>query len=70
MIICGPNQLNIWKYMIKIIVDTQLDKMQLLEASRYLDSLRCIDSNHNYMVNFLMHFYCNPDLIEVKDQNK
>lgn len=54
--------------MIKIIVDTELDKIQLLEASRYLDGLRCIDSHHNDMVNFLMHFYCNPDLIEVKDE--
>lgn len=53
--------------MIRIIVDTELDKKELLEASRYLDGLRCIDSNHNYMVNFLMHFYCNPDLIEVKN---
>lgn len=54
--------------MIKILVDSEQEKKELLEASRYLHDLRCINSHHNDMVNFLMHFYCNPDLVEVKDE--
>ena len=50
--------------MIKIIVDTEQEKQELLEASRHIH-----DSDVNTeipMVNTIAHLYLAPHLIEVK----
>ena len=46
--------INFTKY--KIIVPTKRDKKELLEASRYLHDLRCIDTDY-ITVNQLVHEY-------------
>ena len=51
--------------MIKIIVNTEKEKEDLLAASRYIHDLRCIDTNHNDMVNTVCHIHMAPFLIEV-----
>lgn len=51
----------------KIIVPTERDKQQLLEAFKYIHDLRCIDSDY-MAVNTLMHMYQAPQLIEVKNK--
>lgn len=48
----------------KIIVPTQQDKEQLLEAFKYIHDLECIDTDY-MAVNSIAHIYEHPDLIEV-----
>jgi len=50
---------------IKIIVRTENDKKQLLEASKHIHDSRDIDTDLP-MVNMIAHLYHNPDLIEVE----
>lgn len=49
-----------------IIVHSEEEKKQWLEASRYIHNLRYIDSEHNDAVNTIMHLYLAPYLIEVR----
>jgi hypothetical protein len=48
----------------KILVDSEVEKVQLLAASRHLHDLREIDTNMP-MVNALAHLHQAPHLIEV-----
>jgi hypothetical protein len=50
--------------MFKIIVGTQLEKEQLLEASKLIHDCRYLDSS-NQMLDTLMHLYLAPELIQV-----
>lgn len=58
--------------MIKIIVDSEELKNQLIKESEYIhdfselvdDEIVCLDSD---MCNTLMHIYMNPDIIEVRN---
>ena len=54
-----------WPKIIKIIVDNEDSKQQLLKASEYIHNLYTINSDF-MMVNTLMHLYMAPDLIEVQ----
>jgi len=49
----------------KIIVSSEQEKAELLEAIEYIHYLRCIDTDHSPMVNELVHMYLAPELIEV-----
>lgn len=49
----------------KIIVDSEQEKAELLEAIEYIHYLRCVDTDHSPMVNRLVHMYLAPELIEV-----
>lgn len=51
----------------KIVVPTEYDKAQLLEASNYIHNLQDIDSEY-MAVNTIMHLYERPHLIEVKGE--
>lgn len=51
--------------MFKIIVDTEEEKQQFLEASRYIHDFRGIDPNIAG-VNDIAHLYAAPQNIEVK----
>ncbi len=51
----------------KIVVPTEYDKSQILEASAYIHNLRDIDSDY-MAVNTIMHLYECPELIEVKGE--
>lgn len=51
---------------IKIIVRTENDKKQLLEASKHIHDSRDIDTDLP-MVNMIAHLHHNPDLIEVEE---
>ena len=50
--------------MIKIIVDTEQEKQELLEASRHIHDAD-VDTEIE-MVNTIAHLYLAPHLIEVK----
>ena len=47
--------------------DGDKDKQKLLNASRYIHELRCIDANESEFVNTIMHLYTAPFLIEIDD---
>lgn len=49
----------------EIVVPTERDKQQILQAFKYLHDNRIIDSDF-IAVNSLVHTYMNPDLIKVK----
>ena len=59
----------------KIVVDSEDDKNELLEAFEYLHDFSVKDKNNNYVgldsdniaVNLLMHLYLNPELIEIEN---
>lgn len=53
--------------MIKIIVDSQEIKDELLNESEYIHYLECIDSDK---AGILMHIYLHPELIEIVNQNQ
>ena len=53
--------------MFKIIVDSEEEKQQLLEASRHIHDLRNVDTNMP-MVNLICHLYQAPHLIEVYEE--
>jgi hypothetical protein len=53
--------------MLKIIVNSEELKQELLKESKYLHNLRDIDSN---LCNTLIHLYLNPDLILVKREQE
>ncbi len=48
----------------KIIVDTEEEKKQLIEASRHIHNLRNVDTDLP-MVYLIAHLYMAPHLIEV-----
>lgn len=53
-----------WVTLTKIIVPTERDKEQLLAAIEYL---HYCDIDTDFLgVNYLVHLYTNPDLIEVQ----
>lgn len=52
---------------IRIIVDSEQSKEQLLRAIEYIHYLGCIDSDY-IAVNCLMHHYLYPDSIEVNPE--
>lgn len=54
--------------MIKIIVDTEEEKQQVLAASKHIHDSRDIDPDIP-MVNTFMHLYQAPHLVEVKEKN-
>lgn len=58
---CGNDQK--WVNIAKIIVPTEFDKNQLLEAFKYIHD-RDIDTDY-LAVNTIAHMYQNPDLIEI-----
>lgn len=49
----------------EIVVPSERDKQQLLQAIKYLHDNRTIDTDF-YAVNTLVHMYEVPDLIKVK----
>lgn len=51
--------------MIKIVVSTEKEKQELIDASEYIHYLRDIDTDIP-MVNFLAHLYMAEELIEVQ----
>lgn len=53
--------------MIKIIVDSEEVKQQLLAESEYIHYLECIDSDK---ANSLMHLYVAPQVIVVDEDEK
>ena len=55
---------NFWPK-IKIVVDSEESKEQMLKAIEYIHCLECIDPNF-MPVNSLMHLYLFPDSVEVK----
>lgn len=55
---------NYWTK-IKIVVNSEESKEQILNAIEYIHNLECIDSNF-MPVNSFMHLYLYPDAIEVK----
>ena len=55
---------NFWSK-IKIIVNSEGSKQQVLKALEYIHNLECIDSDF-MPVNSLMHLYLYPDSVEVK----
>lgn len=59
----GDNQK--WVRLTKIIVPTEYDKQQLLEAFRYIHD-RDIDTEL-MAVNTIAHLYLHPDMIEVQE---
>lgn len=66
-----PKYLNI-----KIIADTEEDKIELINTSKYLHDFCVIDKqgkyiclDHDYIaINFLMHLYTSPEIIEIKNK--
>ena len=54
-----------WIKLVKIVVETQADKEQLLLASEYIHGLRNIDTGI-MGANLIAHLYCRPELIEVE----
>lgn len=49
----------------KIIVESEEEKKQLIEASRHIHGLRDLDTNIP-MANFIAHLYMAPHLIEIQ----
>lgn len=64
-----PKEINMRtsKYfpMVKIVVDSEQSKQQILNAIEYIHNLECIDSDF-MAVNSLMHLYLYPDSVEVR----
>ena len=56
-----------WIKLVKIVVETEEDKEQLLLASKYIHNLRNIDTDI-MGANMLAHLYTDPDLIVVGDK--
>lgn len=54
--------------MIKIYVDTEEVKQQLLKESEYIHDLSTIWEVEPDKVNTLIHIYTNPDMIIVKEK--
>jgi hypothetical protein len=54
-----------WLGLKEIVVSTERDKQQFLQAFKYLHDNRTIDTDF-LAVNTLVHIYMNPDLIKVK----
>lgn len=54
-----------WLRLTEIVVPTERDKQQLLQAFKYLHDNRTIDTDF-MAVNLLVHTYENPDLIKVR----
>lgn len=53
--------------MIKIIVDTEEEKEEILKLSEILHDARFLGRyRHKDMFNTFSHLYLNPDLVEVK----
>lgn len=52
--------------MIKIVVDTEQEKQELLAASEHIHYTFSVDTDIP-MVNFIAHLYLAPELIEVKE---
>lgn len=50
--------------MIRIIVDSEAEKSNLLKASRMIHDCRSLNSNHSG-INTLMHLHMCPDIIKV-----
>lgn len=51
--------------MVKIIVDSEQSKEQILNAIEYIHNLECVNSDY-MAVNSLMHLYLYPDAVEVR----
>ena len=49
----------------KIVVESEREKQELLDASKYIHSLKGLDANHSEMVYRLVHLYLSSDTIEV-----
>ena len=50
----------------KIFVDSEKDKQELIQASRHIHNSR-YELRKLPGLNTLAHLYCNPDIIEVKE---